>query len=207
MKVILLLLVSLALVQSIPTYKAVQAKDADFMDETEDGVMEVLPGCSWYCGSATISEFNSSSDLPAYKDNIYIPDMAHDFNVATAWVEGKKDYGIGEYLEYTFDMTTVTGEHQLGINKLIVANGYKKTKKSWDENSRVKKLKMYVDDVPFAFIELLDAFEFQTVDIATIMLPQKKVMKVKFEIMEVYPGTKYKDTAISELLFDGVGVH
>lgn len=206
MKIILLFLISLVLLQPVPTYKAVQSKDEDFMAEAEDGVMEVLPGCSWYCGGAEISAFNSSSDLPAYKDNIYIPDMAHDFNVSTAWIEGKKDYGIGEFLEYAFDMTAVN-EHHLGINKIILANGYKKTKKTWEENSRVKKLKMYVDDAPVAILELLDSFEFQTIAIDAILLPQKKAMKIKFEIVEVYPGTKYKDTAISELLFDGVGVH
>jgi hypothetical protein len=207
MKILILLFVSLILLQPLPTYKAVQGKDTDFLGETEDGVIEVLSGCSWYCGGAMISEFNSSSDLPAYKDNIYIPDMAHDFDVTTAWIEGKKDYGIGEYLEYNFGMTSVGESQHLGINKLIVANGYKKTKKTWEENSRVKKLKMYVNDIPFGVIELLDSFEFQTIDIPVIMLSKQELMKIKFEIMEVYPGTKYKDTAISELLFDGVGVH
>lgn len=205
MKILILLLLSYTLFQPVPVYKAIQSKDSDFMEEIEDGVMEVLPGCSWYCGAPPI-ECSSSSDLPAHKENIYIPDMAQDFDVTTAWVEGAKDYGIGEFLEYTFDMTAIE-EHHLGINKIILANGYKKTKKTWEENSRVKKLKMYVDDTPYATLELLDAFEFQTIDIGTIMLPQKKVMKMKFEIVEVYPGTKYKDTAISELLFDGVGVH
>ena len=30
---------------------------------------------------------------------------------------------------------------------------------------------------------------------------------LRFEIMEVYPGTKYEDTVISELYFDGIDVH
>lgn len=104
-------------------------------------------------------------------------------------------------------MTTVKEKHQLGITKIILANCYKKTKKTWEENSRVRKMKMYVDNKPFGQLELLDSFEFQTIDIGKIMLPTQKVIKLKFEIVEVYPGTKYEDTAISELLFDGVGVH
>jgi hypothetical protein len=39
------------------------------------------------------------------------------------------------------------------------------------------------------------------------MLPKKGIMRFKFEIADVYPGKKYKDTAITELVFDGVGVH
>lgn len=200
------MLTSLTTLQTIPTFKAIQAKDSDFMGEIDDGPTEVMPGCSWYCGGF-VSGYNSSSTLPKYKDIVYSADKAHDFDVTTAWVEGKTDYGVGESIEYSFDMTTVKEKHQLGITKIILANGYKKTKKTWEENSRVKKIKMYVDNKPFGQLELLDSFEFQTIDIEKIMLPIQKVMKLKFEIVEVYPGTKHKDTAISELLFDGVGVH
>ena len=206
MKVVsVIILIYLAIPQTIPTFKAVQASDSDFMGEIDDGPTEVLPGCSWYCGGC-VSGFGASSSLPVFKDIVYSAAKAHDFDVTTAWVEGNADYGIGEFIEYFFDMTA-SGKHELGVTQIILANGYKKTKKTWEENSRVKKMKMYVDDKPFAVIELLDAFEFQTVDIGKVMLPQQKVMKMKFEIIEVYPGTKYKDTAISELLFDGVGVH
>jgi len=30
---------------------------------------------------------------------------------------------------------------------------------------------------------------------------------MKFEILEVYTGEKYADTAISEIYFDGIDVH
>ncbi len=176
------------------------------MGEIDEGTTELMPGCSWYCGGF-VSGFSSSSTLPTNKDIVYSADKAHDFDVTTAWVEGKTDYGVGEFIEYSFDMTTVKGQHHLGITKIILANGYKKTKKTWEENSRIKKLKMYVDNKPFGQLELIDSFEFQTIDLGEIMLPQQKVLKFKFEIVAVYPGTKYKDTAISELLFEGVGVH
>ena len=31
--------------------------------------------------------------------------------------------------------------------------------------------------------------------------------EIRFEIIEVYKGDKYADTAISELFFDGIDVH
>jgi hypothetical protein len=207
MKVLLIIiLTSLTTLQSIPVFKAIQAKDSEFMGEIDDGPTEVMPGCSWYCGGS-VSSYNSSSTLATNKDIVYSAEKAHDFDITTAWVEGKADYGVGEFIEYLFDMTTVKGKHQLGITKIILANGYKKTRKTWEENSRVKKIRMYVDNKPFGQLELIDSFEFQTIDLGKIMLPHQKVMKIKFEIIEVYPGTKYKDTAITELLFDGVGVH
>lgn len=152
MKILLtIILTALTTLQTIPTFKAVQAKDSDFMGEIDEGPTEVLPGCSWYCGGF-VSGYISSSTLPSYKDIVYSADKAHDFDVATAWVEGKNDYGIGEFIEYSFDMTTLK-QHQLGITKIILANGYKKTKKIWEENSRVKKLKMYVNNKPFGVLD------------------------------------------------------
>ena len=149
MKILLtIILTSLTTLQVIPTFKAAQAKDSDFMGQIDDGPTEVMPGCSWYCGGF-VSAYSSSSTLATYKDFVYSADKAHDFDVTTAWVEGKTDYGVGEFIEYSFDMTTVKEKHQLGITKVILANGYKKAKKTWEENSRVKTIKMYVDNKPF----------------------------------------------------------
>ena len=202
----LIILTSLTAFQTLPTFTAVQASDSEFMGEIDEGPTEVLPGCSWYCGGF-VSGYNSSSSLSQSNGISYSPEKAHDFDVTTAWVEGKVNYGVGEYIEYSFDMAEYKGPHHLGITTIILANGYKKSKKLWEENARVKTLKMYVDDRPFALLELIDCFEFQTIALEKVMLPQQTVMKFRFEIVEVYPGTKYKDTAISELLFDGVGVH
>ena len=119
---------------------------------------------------------------------------------------GKENYGEGEYLEYVFD-TSERDEHKLGITQIIVANGYKKNKELWQDNSRVKRLKVYLNEKPFCIINLVDCYEFQKVDIDTIMLPQRGIMRLKFEIIDIYPGNKSKNTAITELLFDGIGVH
>lgn len=190
----------------IPVFKAVQAKDADFMGKIDDEPAEVLPGCSWYCGG-DVTGFKASSSLDPVGSNSYMANNAHDFDVTSAWVEGKPGHGIGEYIEYTIDMTPDNASKNLGITQIILANGYKKSKAIWQENTRVKRLKMFVNGKPYGFLELLDAFEFQFIDIGKIMLPPQKITTIRFEIVEVYPGSKFQDTAISELLFDGVGVH
>ncbi len=192
--------------QQIPVFKAVQAKDTDFMGEIDNGPSEVLPGCSWYCGG-NVTGFKASSSLAPVNSISYAAKKAHDFDITTAWVEGKPGHGIGEYIEYTIDMTPDNASKNLGITQIILANGYKKTKITWEENARVKKLKMVVNGKTYGMLELLDAFEFQVIDIGKIMLPPRKITTIRFEIVEVYPGSKFQDTAISELLFDGFGVH
>lgn len=193
-------------IDQVPVFKAIQAKDSDFMGEIDNGNTEVLPGCSWYCGG-NVSGFKASSSLATVNGISYTAGKAHDFDITTAWVEGKEDHGIGEFLEYSIDLTPANASKNLGITKIILANGYKKTKLTWEENARVKKLRMFVNEKPFGILELLDSFGFQVIHINKLMLPLHKVTTIRFEILDVYPGTKFQDTAISELLFDGVGVH
>jgi hypothetical protein len=202
--ILLLILFHFFQSENIPEFNAVQKNDSDYIGYIDDE-LEVLPGCSWYCGGS-VEGFNASSSLDSNKMFNYIPKNAHDFNINTTWIEGKVDYGIGEYLEYIFD-TSEKGNHKLGITQIILSNGYKKNKELWNNNSRVKKLKVYVNNKLHCLINLIDCYEFQVVNIDTIMLPINGIMKLKFEIVDVYPGNKYKDTAITELLFNGIGVH
>lgn len=170
------------------------------------GELIFLKGCSWYC-AGTIHQIYASSELPPSGGNSYYAGNAHDFQAKTAWIEGKPDYGIGESITYVFDYSNEPDQAEhLGVNKLLIANGYKKSRVLWKANSRIKKLRMYLNGEFYADIELVDAFEIQTVEFEPIMFRSGR-KELKFEILEVYPGTRYKDTAISLLMFDGLGDH
>ena len=205
---------SLLLSQELKIIQAVQGKDSDFFDyedyEAPDkpiGELIFLKGCSWYCGGS-VKSIKASSELKENNGINYSPKNAHDFDKNTAWVEGKTDFGIGEFIEYYFDFSEMKEYNGgLGINRILLANGYKKNKQIWENNSRIKQLKVYLNDKPYAILNLLDSFEIQTIDIGEIKFPANKETKLKFEITQVYEGIKYKDTAISRLMFDGIGVH
>ena len=81
-----------------------------------------------------------------------------------------------------------------------------KSQTAWQNNSRVKKLKVYVNNKPYAFLNLEDSRSEQTFNIAPLT-DKKKQWTMKFEIVEVYKGEKYDDTALSEIYFDGMDVH
>lgn len=118
---------------------------------------------------------------------------AHDFDKDTAWVVGKDDYGIGESLTYEFNFDKEKAyKGSLGVTTIVLANGYKKSEKLWEANSRIKKMRMYVNTVPYRDLLFLDSFEIQTIDIGTIMFPANKTTVLRFKILEVYPGKKYK---------------
>ena len=68
-------------------------------------------------------------------------------------------------------------------------------------------MKLFIDGKPVAIIKLNDIYEFQMVDFREIKLNRKKNTQIKLEILEVYPGSKFQDTAISELEFYGGGIY
>jgi hypothetical protein len=155
---------------------------------------------SWYCGegpyNVTASSFLTPSGNVDYK-----PKNAHDFSFKTAWTEGVKGYGIGEYLEYYFTNTCPR------VTEIKIYNGYVKSNKAWEENSRVKTIKMYVNNTSYAILNLKDTKAEQTFTVEPLgRRTDGKDLILKFEIVDVYKGTKFDDVVITELFFGGIDV-
>lgn len=166
-------------------------------------------GCSWYCGGG-LDTLSASSALKSYKEITYSAKNIHDLSYKTAWVEGVSGQGIGE--TFTFHIPPENPR----ITEIIVVNGYVKSEKIWRANARVKKLKMYINDRPFAILNLKDTrkeqhFKFKPLgygdQLSREKLKKQNWWRMKFEILEVYEGDKYEDTAITEIYFDGIDVH
>ena len=158
--------------------------------------------CSWYCGGKVLSKRASSELKPIGKLNYKISN-ADDFDHTTAWVEGTEGTGKGEFLEYTFAGNCPR------ITTVKILNGYCKNQKTWEQNGRVKTLKMYYNNLPVLKLELEDSPTLQCFNVGTFgeHNPNAPDWKLRFEILEVYPGSKFEDIAISELYFDGIDVH
>lgn len=166
-------------------------------DETKESPWEVLGGgCSWYCNGGGDS-VTASSQLKSQGKFNYHPGNAHDLDYATAWIEGVPGHGIGEYLTYHFRPTSNV------VEKIIIINGYVKSQAVWENNTRIKKLKVYVDGIPIAILELEDKRAEQYFPVKAIHPKKDRFYTLKFEIMEVYPGKKYEDAVITDIFFDG----
>ncbi len=181
----------------------------DNCEVTETGYWDIFSvgDCSWYCGAGGDTISASSFLKSNYKNIDYVARNAYDLSYKTAWVEGVEGYGIGESLKYTFPATHPR------ITSIIILNGYVKSEKAWRENSRVKQLKLYIDGIPTALLNLEDTRNEQIFTVEPIgnsdrsSFEGKPWWTLKFEITEVYKGEKYSDTAITEIYFDGIDVH
>jgi len=84
---------------------------------------------SKYSSSSKLTEKNKPADY-------YGPDKAFDNDPGTAWCEGKKDDGIGEYIVVEKDV-----EDMVGIN---ILNGYGKYRHLYNSNNRIKGFRLTV---------------------------------------------------------------
>lgn len=170
--------------------------------ETEGGA------CSWYCNGGPDTVM-ASSYLAAYDTISYLPKNAHNWSYKTAWAEGVPGHGIGEYLLFSFP----ADKPRVGTIK--IANGYVKSQKDWENNSRVKTIKLYLNDKVYAILHLEDSRSLQVFSVTPIgnamdtweQVKDDPNWTLKFEIVAVYPGKKYQDTVISEISFDGPDSH
>ncbi len=132
-------------------------------------------------------DYCASSVLKPQYGNTYGPGHLIDENLRTAWVEGKRGHGEGEYVVVDLGkMHQVTG--------IQIMNGYHKNARLFSANSRVRSLRLGFSNGSSRNVTLEDAAGVQTIE-----FPALQARWVQFEIRSVYRGTKYTDTAITEL--------
>lgn len=153
-----------------------------------------------------------------------------DMNLATAWVPANKG-GIGDWVE--FDIKEKDSQER--VVSLLFVNGYHKNQTSYEQNNRVKKLMVtltyaeeYTDTLFFTLPDAayqplnLTTLTYQSTDVydeyyeyyqpetlvADLFLtdnPAKSI--IRLTILDVYKGTKYDDTCISEIFLYRYGTY
>lgn len=195
--IIITLLIAVSTTLVGQTLKIYSAKVGDEM-AYEDIMVALNGGCSLGCAIGWT--LNSTSNLSTQGTSTYEPENMNDGNKNTAWVEGKRDYGIGEKIIVQF--SAIDGLTDIPFDQIFITNGYAKSPSIWEDNSRVKLIKVYHNGNPKFIIKLEDTIYPQWVSWdETFNISESD--KVELEILEVYPGNKFKDTAISDLSLNG----
>jgi hypothetical protein len=167
-------------------------------EETEDS-----PGDTWtwphgMCEGPERGNLKASSTLNPQGNANYSVENISDDDPRTAWVEGNVDYGKGEFLEFQDWFI-------LGYGEISILNGYQSSKTVWENNSRVKKLQVSINGRDECIVELGDVMGIQTFNLPATLIALKngESVKLRFTIIETYPGIKWKDTAISGIFTCG----
>lgn len=179
------------------------------IDSSEDnpGVWSITGNdCSWYCGGE-MQNVTASSTLPDEGPFTYTANNAHDLRYDTAWVEGAPGPGIGQTLTYTFTNKCPR------ITDILIHTGYIKDESTWLKNNRVKTLELSINGTPTALIQLADTRAQQSFDLELLGIgplgrrADGEPLILTFKILDIYSGTTYDDTAITEIYFEGIDVH
>jgi len=163
-----------------------------------------------------------------------------DMNLTTAWVPANKG-GIGDWIEFDFKEEDSLGR----VTSLFLVNGYHKNQTSYEQNNRIKRVKVtltsfshdedenetgIVDtfyysfpDAPYQSINLTmlanqstyveneryntTIYETPTPVFDLFLTDDLSVKSIRITITDVYKGTKYDDTCISEILLYRFGTY
>lgn len=196
-KTIILFLLSISIQtysQKLKTFTATPGDSSSY----EAIWIELNGGCSLGCAIGWT--LDATSSLPKHDTITYIPNNMNDGNRNTAWVEGAKEYGIGEKIIIRFD--TAYPSPGISFYCLTLTNGYAKSEAVWADNSRVKKMKLIQNGKPLFYIHLLDTMIPQSIRWNYRLMVASGDL-IELEIVDVYKGRKWKDTAISDLSLMG----
>lgn len=193
-----LLLAPLAQTQELPVFEAWVDTDLAEEDLEDIGCM-----CALWCAIGW--SVDATSYLPAIGGHCYEPGMLDDSDIATAWVEGVDGNGEGERIDFLlekYESGFDDGErHVYPLWGLMLLNGYRRTEGTWNANGRVARALVSVNGEPICIVELADSRQLQHVQLPSTDVGDGDV--VSFEILEVFPGDRYEDTALTELILMG----
>lgn len=122
----------------------------------------------------------------------YHPNYVADDDPTTAWVEGAKGSGAGEWLRIQvtpLDKTTKV--------RLKIRNGYQKSKDLFKANARAKQITLRL--LPSKVEKQVTLEDKDGWQEAVVEQPSGVVKTIEVAIKSVYEGTKYEDLCISDV--------
>ncbi len=123
-----------------------------------------------------------------------------DANMQTCWLT--PDNGKNALIEFVIDFEEMD-INSATLNQIAFFNGWRKDYQTWNDYARVKKVSLTINDKPYAEITLENTYKYQKIDLDKMKLDKTRRYRFRFRIMEMYPGKKYQQTAISDIQFIG----
>jgi hypothetical protein len=185
----------------LPRWTAVL--EPDYPADSEDFAVLFGAGCSLGC--ALDWSFAATSTLAPCGGITYGISNIDDISPSTAWAEGADGPGIHECIAILFsDYPGTVRETGAGVNfnGMTIQNGYARDEATWSANGRVRELVLYLDSEPVGIVELLDSMRPQSVYwTPPLYVAEGDVFRL--EILSVYEGDLYDDTALSGMMLWG----
>jgi hypothetical protein len=145
--------------------------------------------CAAFYRSIGTDTYCASSVLSPQSGNTYGVRHLFESDENTAWVEGKPGQGLGEWVVVEFDKLRA-------VRGITIKNGYQKNSDIFYKNSRVRRLRLVFSQGDTKSFALEDRLGNQNINFDAPI----RSHWIQFIIDDVFPGSKYTDTAISKLV-------
>jgi hypothetical protein len=133
------------------------------------------------------SAATASSSLDPTNTTNYGPTNVLDGDPLTAWIEGGKGTGAGEWVKLEF-------AQPISLTRIEIASGYQKDDQFFADYVRVKSLEVDYSDGSRDVIQLQDEAGIQVINPSV-----SQTQWIKFVILSVYPDYKLPQAAISDI--------
>lgn len=142
------------------------------------------------------SSVTSSSTLASQGKFSYKPNLTLDGKLETAWLEGSKGNGIGEWIMYS-------SENNQTVSSVTIYNGYLKNNTTYLNNGRMKKISLEFSDGSILTYDIAKLSFNESKNGFTINFDNPIVTSsIKLTVLDVYNGAYYSDLAVSEIEFN-----
>ncbi len=158
-------------------------------EEAESGAVQEVRTQAPAITMQNINAVTASSEL-AEANTIHFAARTMDGDKNTAWVEGAAGQGEGQFIQFSFNNTYL-------VNGIRIRAGYQKNDDIYYKNSRPRRIRIEFSDGRSEAFELADGSREEQV--LTFAEPTE-TETVSLIIESVYPGVKYEDTCISEVI-------
>lgn len=163
--------------------------DVEAMDGTKGWISRrVVKRC--LSNELKVVDAEASSELQTKNSGVMSIANALDGVLLTSWQEGVSGYGEGETITLTLDGTQT-------VDHIMLANGNMKNQESYEQNGRIKTFSVWSDlsEEPQVY-QIDDVYDLEG---QWVWLDPIEANQITIRIDEVYGGSKYNDTCISEI--------
>lgn len=143
----------------------------------------------------------STAKADTFFQQSFIPQNCLDNNMKTAWMTPGN--GKNDMIEFIIDIGDDDKTKNILLFEIAFFNGWRKDYQTWQNYSRIKKMSLSINDIPYAEINLADTYKHQYVDMEKYKIDKTHRFRFRFKILEIYPGKTHQQVALSDVQFIG----
>lgn len=129
--------------------------------------------------------------------NTYDATNILDGNMKTCWMSTSD--GKNEDIELIIDLEETDGLNTAVLTYIYFFQGNRKDYHTWKDYSRIKKVTMTVNDLPYGEIKFEDTYKEQSIDLEKFKIDRTRRCRIRFRIVDTYKGSVYDKVAVSDI--------